>query len=136
MQTRHAGLLDITNLFMALPARGGCVKPDRLAAQRLNIADCFETENSGRAGTGVFFAEGQQSADSSVGVEESEQSDEIIVRLVELDGKPQPDVRVAFGTPITAAREVNGQEQPVASTAVSGGALSASFSAYQRAPSR
>jgi len=51
------------------------------------------------------------------------------VRLVELDAQTAAGVRVAFGTTDTAAREVNGQEQPVASTAVSGGALSASFSA-------
>jgi alpha-mannosidase len=54
------------------------------------------------------------------------------VRLVELDGKPQPDVRVSFAVPITAAREVNGQEQPVGPAAtVANGALVTSFSAYQ-----
>ena len=46
-------------------------------------------------------------------LKKAEQGDEIIVRLVELDGKPQADVRVSFDAPITAAREVNGQEQPV-----------------------
>src|SRR6266446_6460277 len=64
-------------------------------------------------------------------LKKAEQGDEVIVRLVELDGKPQPDVRVSFDTPITAAREVNGQEQPVGSATVKGGALVASFSAYQ-----
>jgi alpha-mannosidase len=64
-------------------------------------------------------------------LKKAEQSDEIIVRLVELDGKPQPDVRVSFDTPITAAREVNGQEQPVGTATVNSGALMASFSAYQ-----
>ncbi len=51
--------------------------------------------------------------------------------MVELDGKTQPDVRVTFATPITAAREANGQEQPVAAATVNGGGLVASFSAYQ-----
>lgn len=64
-------------------------------------------------------------------VKKAEDSDEVIVRLVELDGKPQPDVRVSFAAPITAAREVNGQEQPVGSATVTSGALVASFSAYQ-----
>jgi alpha-mannosidase len=61
----------------------------------------------------------------------AEQSDEIVVRLVELDGKPQRDVKISFNTAIISAREVNGQEQPVASTPVLGGSLVTSFSAYQ-----
>ena len=64
-------------------------------------------------------------------LKKAEQGDEIIVRLVELDGKPQPDVRISFDTPITAAREVNGQEQPVRPATLNGGALVTSFSAYQ-----
>ena len=64
-------------------------------------------------------------------LKKSEQGDEVIVRLVELDGAPQPDVRVQFAAPITAAREVNGQEQPVGNATLNGGALVTSFSAYQ-----
>jgi alpha-mannosidase len=64
-------------------------------------------------------------------LKKAEQGDEIILRLVELDGKPQPDVRVQFASPITDAREVNGQEQPVGSARVDSGALLTSFSAFQ-----
>ncbi|MGA7590857.1 MAG: glycoside hydrolase family 38 C-terminal domain-containing protein, partial [Candidatus Sulfotelmatobacter sp.] len=64
-------------------------------------------------------------------LKEAELSDEVIARMVELDGKTQPDVRVTFDTPITAAREVNGQEQPLGAATVSDGALVTSFSAYQ-----
>ncbi|KAA6463177.1 alpha-mannosidase [Acidobacteria bacterium AB60] len=64
-------------------------------------------------------------------VKKAEESDEIIVRLVELDGKPQPDVRVTFASPIQQAREVNGQEQPIGSATISSGALVTSFSAYE-----
>jgi alpha-mannosidase len=64
-------------------------------------------------------------------LKKAEQGDEIIARLVELDGRPQHDVRVSFNTPITAAREVNGQEQPVGTATVNGGLLVTSFSAYQ-----
>ena len=64
-------------------------------------------------------------------LKKAEESDEVIVRLVELAGKPQPDVQVSFAAPITAAREVNGQEQPVGPATVTGGALVTSFSAYQ-----
>jgi alpha-mannosidase len=64
-------------------------------------------------------------------LKKAEQGDEIVVRVVELEGKPQPDVRISFAAPITAAREVNGQEQPVGSATVNSGALVTSFSAYQ-----
>lgn len=64
-------------------------------------------------------------------LKKAELSDETIVRLVELDGKPQPDVRITFAAPITTAREVNGQEQPVGPAKVVDGALVASFGAYQ-----
>jgi alpha-mannosidase len=101
--------------------------------QRLNdplIA--FETsKHAGALGRESSLLKVSNSRIRVLALKKAEQSDEIIVRLVELDGKPQPDVRVAFGTPITAAREVNGQEQPVATAAVNDGALVASFSAYQ-----
>ncbi|MGA9392325.1 MAG: glycoside hydrolase family 38 C-terminal domain-containing protein [Candidatus Sulfotelmatobacter sp.] len=64
-------------------------------------------------------------------LKKAELSDEVIVRMVELDGKPQPDVLVTFNTPITSAREVNGQEQPAGSASLKDGALVTSFSAYQ-----
>ena len=64
-------------------------------------------------------------------LKKAEQSAEIVVRLVELDGKPQRDVKISFNTAIISAREVNGQEQPVASIPISDGALVTSFSAYQ-----
>jgi alpha-mannosidase len=64
-------------------------------------------------------------------LKKAEQGDEIIVRLVELEGKPQRGVRVSFNAAIVSAREMNGQEQPVASTPVNGGALVVSLSAYQ-----
>lgn len=61
----------------------------------------------------------------------AEMSNEVVVRLVELNGKPESDVRVSFAAPIKSAREVNGQELPVGPAKVVGGALVASFTAYQ-----
>lgn len=43
-------------------------------------------------------------------LKKAEESDEIIVRVVELSGSPQKDVRIQFAAPIRAGREVNGQE--------------------------
>jgi alpha-mannosidase len=102
-------------------------------AQRLNdplIA--FQTsKHSGALGRTVSLVKVSNPRIRILAVKKAEQGDEIIVRLVELDGKPQPNVRVSFAAPITAAREVNGQEQPVGSATVTAGALVTSFSAYQ-----
>jgi alpha-mannosidase len=64
-------------------------------------------------------------------LKKAEASDEIILRMVELDGKNAPDVHVSFAGPIVAAREVNAQEQPVGSADISSGDLKTSFTAYQ-----
>ncbi|HEY1657072.1 MAG TPA: glycoside hydrolase family 38 C-terminal domain-containing protein [Candidatus Sulfotelmatobacter sp.] len=64
-------------------------------------------------------------------LKKAELSDEVIVRLVELDGKPQKDVHITFAASIVAAREVNGQEQPVGDATVRDGQLLTSFSSYQ-----
>lgn len=64
-------------------------------------------------------------------LKKAEQGDEWILRLVELDGRPQNNVHISFVAPISAAREVNGQEQPVGSATVETGTLVTSFSAYQ-----
>ncbi len=64
-------------------------------------------------------------------LKKAELSDEVIVRLVEMDGKPAGNVHLAFAAPVVAAREVNGQEQPLGPAQVSNGELITSFSAYQ-----
>ena len=60
-----------------------------------------------------------------------ELSDEIILRMVELDGEAAHDVNVKFAGPIVSAREVNGQELPVGPATVIGGYLETSFAPYQ-----
>jgi alpha-mannosidase len=64
-------------------------------------------------------------------LKKAEQSDEYIVRLVEMDGKPAPNISVSFALPVVAAREVNGAEEPVGPATVSGGALVTSFKGFQ-----
>ncbi len=64
-------------------------------------------------------------------LKKAEHGDEVILRMVEMDGAPQSDVRVTFAGPIAAAREVNGQEQPIGSATVRDGSLVTSFGAYQ-----
>lgn len=64
-------------------------------------------------------------------LKKAEDSDEIVLRMVELDGKPQHNVLVSFASSIHSAREVNGQEQPVGPATVKNGDLETSFTAYQ-----
>ncbi|MGH7689363.1 MAG: glycoside hydrolase family 38 C-terminal domain-containing protein, partial [Gemmatimonadaceae bacterium] len=60
----------------------------------------------------------------------AEASDEYIVRITEMSGQAQPDVRLTFAAPVTAAREVNGQEQPLGSATVENGSLVTSLTPY------
>ena len=64
-------------------------------------------------------------------LKKAEASEEVVVRLVEIDGKPAPNVEVKFATPVSAAREINGAEEPVGAAVARGGTLATSFSAYQ-----
>jgi alpha-mannosidase len=102
-------------------------------AQRLNDPPiAFQTsKHAGTLGRNFSLLKVSSPRIRVLALKKAELSDEIMVRMVELAGKPQPDVRVTFSAPITAAREVNGQEQPVGAATVNGGALLTSFSAYQ-----
>ena len=64
-------------------------------------------------------------------VKRAEQSDEIIVRLVETSGSEQKNVQLNFAAPLTAAREVTGQEMPLGDATVADGHLVADFGVYQ-----
>lgn len=64
-------------------------------------------------------------------LKKAEDSDEMVLRMVELDGKPANDVHVAFSGPVTAAREITAQEQQIGSATVANGVLVTSFTAYQ-----
>jgi alpha-mannosidase len=102
-------------------------------AQRLNdpLVAFETTRHAGTLGEEFSLLKVSNPRIRVLALKKAEQGSEIIVRLVELDGKPQSNVRISFGTPVTAGREVNGQEQPVGSATVNGGALVTSFSAYQ-----
>jgi alpha-mannosidase len=102
-------------------------------AQRLNSPlIVFETsKHAGSLGRTFSLLKISNPRIQVLALKKAEHSNEVIVRMVELNGKPQSDVRVSFAATITAAREVNGQEQPVGSATVTAGALVTSFSAYQ-----
>lgn len=102
-------------------------------AQRLNTPFiAFETlKHAGTLGQSLSLLKVSNPRIRVLALKKAEHSDEIIVRMVELDGKPQPGVRVSFAAPVTAAREVNGQEQPLGPASLTGGDLVISFGAYQ-----
>ena len=64
-------------------------------------------------------------------LKKAEQSDEVVMRMVELDGKPAPNVQVSFAAPMAAAREINGAEEPVGAATLAAGKLTTSFTAFQ-----
>jgi len=72
-------------------------------------------------------------------MKKAEDSGDVIVRMVELNGKPAPNVRITFAGPVIAARSVNGQEQPLAqpiaqpkaAATIHNGVLETSFTPYQ-----
>lgn len=64
-------------------------------------------------------------------LKKAEDSDEFVLRMVELNGKPVPNMHVSFAAPIASAREVDAQEHPIGTAEVSRGDLIASFAPYQ-----
>jgi len=61
----------------------------------------------------------------------AEQSDEIVVRLQEINGRATGKHRLAFARPIVAAREINGAEEPVGEAILDGGCLLTELNPYQ-----
>jgi alpha-mannosidase len=63
-------------------------------------------------------------------IKKAEDSDEIVVRVQELHGKPA-HASLTFAGPIAAAREINAAEEPVGAAAASGGGLDVTLARYQ-----
>jgi alpha-mannosidase len=64
-------------------------------------------------------------------LKKAEEGDDAVVRLVEVNGENEPNVHLKFSSRVLAAREINGQEQPLGSANVSGGELVTSFTPFQ-----
>jgi alpha-mannosidase len=91
------------------------------------------TEHTGGLGKSISLLHLNNSRVRVLALKKAEADDEIILRMVELDGHPAQDVRVSLAGPIVAAREVNAQEQeePGQAASLNSGELVTSFSAYQ-----
>jgi alpha-mannosidase len=73
-------------------------------------------------------------SDNSVRViafKKAEENNDEVVRLVEMNGKPQRGIRVSFAAPVIAAHEINGQELPVGPGSIAKGDLLANFAPYE-----
>ncbi|HEX6738002.1 MAG TPA: glycoside hydrolase family 38 C-terminal domain-containing protein, partial [Vicinamibacteria bacterium] len=64
-------------------------------------------------------------------LKKAEEGEEIVVRLVEIDGRPAAGVRLAFPAPLLAAREVNGREDSLGEARLAGGELVTDLGPYQ-----
>jgi alpha-mannosidase len=91
------------------------------------------TEHPGPLGKTFSLLQISNSRIRVLALKKAEADDEIILRMVELDGHPAQDVRVSFAAPIVAAREVNAQEQQqkLETASLNAGTLVTSFTAYQ-----
>jgi alpha-mannosidase len=63
-------------------------------------------------------------------VKKAEDSNEIIVRLRELEGKEAKNVQIQFAGRILSAREVNGQEAPLGAATITNGKLTTTVKGY------
>lgn len=64
-------------------------------------------------------------------LKKAEMTDDIIVRVVEIAGKPETDVRIAFASPVTAVREVDAQERKIGNLLIDDEGIAIDLSPYQ-----
>jgi len=88
-------------------------------------------KHSGTLGSTFSLLEVNNSRVRVLALKKAEESDEVIVRLVELDGKNADDVRLKFAAPVLAAREVNGQELPLGKATVTNGEIVTTLKPFQ-----
>jgi alpha-mannosidase len=102
-------------------------------AQRLNqpLIAFESSKHPGTLGKTFSLLRTNSSRVRVLALKKAEDSDEVIVRVVELDGREQPDVRLAFAGQVIAAREVNSQEQPVGKASIDKGELVTSLGRFQ-----
>lgn len=102
-------------------------------AQRLNqpLIAFESSKHPGRLGKTFSILRLNNDRVRVLALKKAEDSDEVIVRVVESDGRSAPDVRLRFAAPVVAAREVNAQEQPVGRASIVNGQLVTSLGRFQ-----
>lgn len=102
-------------------------------AQRLNqpLIAFESSKHPGTLGKTFSILRASSSRVRVLALKKAEDTDELIVRVVELDGREQKDVRIGFVAPVIAAREVNGQEQLVGEASIAKGELLTNLGRFQ-----
>ena len=92
----------------------------------------FETQkHPGPLGKSFSFLRVSNPNVRVLALKKAETSDDIIVRVVEIAGKPETDVRIAFASPVTSVREVDAQERKIGNMVVDDGGIAISLTPYQ-----
>jgi alpha-mannosidase len=118
-----------------LAAHGGDWRREQTdwQAQRLNqpLIAFESSKHAGRLGKTFSILRLNSSRVRVLALKKAEDGDELIVRMVELDGRGVPEVRLSFAAPVVAAREVNAQELPVGGAKIVKGQLVTSLGRFQ-----
>ncbi len=92
----------------------------------------FESsKHSGKLGKTFSLLKLDNSRVRVLALKKAEKSGELIVRVVEMEGQAQKAVHLSFAAAVTAAREVNGQEEPLGKATLTRGGLVTDFTPYQ-----
>jgi alpha-mannosidase len=122
-------------IVLGVAGHSGDSRQEQMAWQAYRVNDpliSFTTEkHPGTLGKSFSLMRVSNPAVRVLALKKAEDSDELVLRMVELNGKPVPNMRVSFAASIASAREVNAQEEPIGSAEVSQGELIASFTPYQ-----
>ncbi|HKR63446.1 MAG TPA: glycoside hydrolase family 38 C-terminal domain-containing protein [Thermoanaerobaculia bacterium] len=89
------------------------------------------TKHAGALGKSFSLLRASSDPVHVMALKKAEDSDEVIVRLVEVEGRAVPEVRLTFAKPVLSAREVNGREELVNAANVKNGELVTSFAPFQ-----
>jgi alpha-mannosidase len=102
-------------------------------AHRLNdpLIAFESTKHAGALGKEFALVKMNNSRVRMLALKKAEQGGEIVVRIVEIDGKPASNVHLKFASPLVSAREVNAQEQPIGQATIQAGELVTSLGTYQ-----
>jgi alpha-mannosidase len=102
-------------------------------AQRLNdsLIAFASSSHSGALGKSFSFLRVDSNHVFVTAVKKAEETNEVIVRMVEMRGEKAENLHVSFAGPVAAAREVNGQELPVGQATVTNGELETSLAPYE-----
>ena len=94
-------------------------------AARLNqpLRAFLTPQHSGPLGKTFSLLSSNNDQVQVVAIKKAEDSDEIIVRVKELTGKPASGISLRLSAPVTAAREVDAQERPIGNASAENGVL-------------